>query len=201
MPAKNQDLHGNVPDESPVALLLIDLINDFEFEGAEPILESLHSIIDPIASLIKKARKASIPIIYINDNFGKWQSDFSKLIEHCLTAKSKGKPIVEMFKPQETDYFVLKPKYSAFYGTTLDILLDYLKVKTLILTGITGNMCVLFTANDAFMRDFHLFIPCDCMASASDGENETALKHIQGVLKADTRPSAQITFTKKNIAS
>ncbi len=89
---------------------------------------------------------------------------------------------------------MLKPKHSGFFSTTLDILLDYLQVKTLILTGLTGDICVLFTANDAYMRDFHLVIPEDCVASTDPEENRHALEHMRRVLKADTRPSAEIDF-------
>ena len=84
MPAKNQDLHGNVPDSSPVVLILIDVINAFEFEGAEPILENTLLIASSIHTLKKRAKQAGVPVIYVNDNFGKWQSDFRKLLAHCL---------------------------------------------------------------------------------------------------------------------
>jgi len=193
-PVKNHDLHGNVPDASPVVLILIDVINDFEFVGAEPIFKQLVPIADNLAALRKKAKRAGVPVIYVNDNFGKWQSDFQKLLNHCLNDNVKGKPIVELLKPDEDDYFVLKPKHSAFYSTTLDVLLDYLKARTLILAGITGNICVLFTANDAYMRDFHLIIPRDCVASESEEENERALEQMAKVLKADVKPAASINF-------
>jgi nicotinamidase-related amidase len=91
MPAKNQTLHGNVPDTASVVLLLIDVINDFDFEGAEPIYQHFREIAPRIAALKKKARQANIPIVYVNDNFGKWQSDFQKLIEHCLRKEAIGK--------------------------------------------------------------------------------------------------------------
>ncbi len=193
-PVKNQDLHGNVPDSSPAVLLLIDLINDFEFVDGDEICNNLLPQVEAIVNLKKKAKKAGIPVIYVNDNFGKWQSDFRKLLDHCLKEGVKGKTIVEKLQPDEEDYFVLKPKHSAFYSTTLDVLLDYLKARTLILAGITGNICVLFTANDAFMRDFSLVIPSDCVASESKEENTYALEQIRKLLKADTRPSTEIDF-------
>ena len=197
----NQDLHGNVPDHSSIALILIDLINDFEFDGAEEIFAHTLAIAQPVATLKKKAKLAGVPVIYVNDNFGKWQSDFRKLVDHCLNNNVAGKPIAELLTPDEQDYFVLKPKHSAFYSTTLDLLLQYLKAKTLILAGITGNICVLFTANDAYMRDFKLLIPWDCIASANDADNQYALEQMSKVLKADTRPSTEIDFDtirKKN---
>jgi nicotinamidase-related amidase len=194
MPAKNQDLHGNVPDSSPVVLILIDVINAFEFEGAEPILKNTLVIASSIHTLKKRAKQAGVPVIYVNDNFGKWQSDFRKLLAHCLEEGVKGKPVAELLKPDDDDYFVLKPKHSGFYSTTLDVLLDYLQARTLILAGVTANICVLFTANDAYMRDYHLIVPRDCVASESDEMNRYALDQIAKVLKADTRISSEINF-------
>src|SRR3954466_15852292 len=182
MPAKNEDLHGNVPDKAAVALLLIDVINDLEFENGEQLLRHALPAARKIAELKERARAAKVPVIYVNDNFGRWQSDFKKLLEHCLAEDVRGRPVAELLKPDEdADYFVLKPKHSGFFSTTLDILLDYLQVKTLVLTGLTGDICVLFTASDAYMRDFHLYVPADCVASADPEENEHALEHMRRV--------------------
>ena len=193
-PANNQDLHGNVPDDSSLVLILIDLINDFEFDGADPMFTNTLAIAQPIAKLKKNAKAAGIPVIYVNDNFGKWQSDFRKLVDHCLEDNVKGRPIAQVLRPDERDYFVLKPKHSAFYSTSLDLLLRYLRANTLILTGIAGNICVLFTASDAYMRDFNLLVPQDCIASETEADNQHALAYMAKVLKADTRPSTDIDF-------
>jgi nicotinamidase-related amidase len=193
-PVNNQDLHGNVPDDSSVVLLLIDLINDFEFDGADEMFTNTLAIAQPIANLKQNAKSAGIPVIYVNDNFGKWQSDFRKLVDHCLEDNVKGKPIAKLLRPDEQDYFVLKPKHSAFYSTSLELLLRYLKASTLILTGIAGNICVLFTANDGYMRDFKLVTPQDCIASESEADNQHALAYMAKVLKADTRLSTEIVF-------
>jgi nicotinamidase-related amidase len=196
-PAKNEDLHGNVPDEAAVALLLIDVINDLEFEGGEDLLKHALPMARRLAALKRRAREAKVPVIYVNDNFGRWQSDFKKLLEHCLAEGVCGRPVAELLKPdEEVDYFVLKPKHSGFFSTTLDTLLDYLQVKTLVITGLTADICVLFTASDAYMRDFNLFIPADCVASIDPDENEHALAHMRRVLKADTRPSNEIDFAQ-----
>ena len=194
MPSKNEDLHGNVPDKSSVALLLIDVINDLEFPEGDQLLEHALPMADRIASLADRAREAQVPVIYVNDNFGRWQSNFHSQIEHCLKDNIRGRPLVEKLRPAKEDYFVLKPKHSGFFSTTLDILLDYLEVKTVVLVGVAGNICVLFTANDAYMRDFHLVIPADCVASNTEEENRHALAEMAKVLKADTRPSNEIDF-------
>jgi nicotinamidase-related amidase len=194
MPAKNHDLHGHVPDKAEVALLLIDVINDLEFEGSEALIEQVMPIAENIAALKRHAREAGIPAVYVNDNFGKWQSDFSKLVAHCLEDDVPGQPLARLLRPDVDDYFVLKPKHSGFFSTTLDTLLAYLKAETLILAGVAGNSCVLFTAHDAFMRDFHLIVPSDCIASNTLEENHYALQHMHNVLRADIRPSSAIDW-------
>jgi len=194
MAEKDEDLHGNAPDKSKIALILIDVINDLEFKSGKELLKYAAPMAEKIAALKKRARQAEIPVIYVNDNFGKWQSDFNKLLAHCMEEGICGKPLAELLKPDPEDYFVLKPKHSGFFSTTLDILLDYLHVKTLILTGLTGNICVLFTANDAYMRDFHLVVPSDCVASNDPEENRYALEQMKKVLKADIRPSTELDF-------
>ena len=189
---RNQDLHGNVPDQSEVALLLIDVINDLEFDGGEALLRSALPVAGKIAALERRLKQADVPVIYVNDNFGKWQSDFKKIVSHCLDDDVRGKPIAQLLVPEDDDYFVLKPKHSGFFSTTLDLLLQYLGVHTLILTGIAENNCVLFTANDAYMRDFQIVVPSDCAASIQQEENEHALRQMQQVLKADIRSSTEI---------
>jgi len=194
MPAKNEDLHGNAPDKAAVALLLIDVVNDLEFAGGEELVRYALPMAEHLAALKRRAKQVGIPVVYVNDNFGKWRSDFRKLVDHCLYDDVRGKPLAQLLQPEESDYFVLKPKHSGFFSTTLAVLLDYLKAETLILTGIAGNICVLFTAHDAFMRDFHLFIPRDCIASNTAEVNERALQHMETVLDADIRPSAQLVL-------
>ncbi|PYS47990.1 MAG: isochorismatase [Acidobacteria bacterium] len=193
MPAKNEDLHGFVPDKASVVLLLIDVINDLEFEDGEKLLRYALPMAEKIAALKKRCKQSGIPVIYANDNFGRWQSDFNKILAHCLE-DVRGRPIVELLRPDDDDYFVLKPKHSGFFSTTLDTLLDYLQAKTLILTGVAANICVLFTANDAYMRDFNLVIPADCVASNTEEENTHALELMEKVLKADTTLSDKLNL-------
>jgi nicotinamidase-related amidase len=196
MPAKNEDLHGNVPDKAEVALLLIDVINDLEFGSGEALLRHAMPMAEKLSELKRRAKAEGVPVVYVNDNFGRWQSDFKKILAHCLEDDVRGRPLAEKLRPEEDDYFVLKPKHSGFFSTTLDILLDYLGVKTLILTGLTGDICVLFTAHDAYMRDFNLVIPSDCVASTDPGENEYTLEKMARLLDADTRPSDELDFAE-----
>lgn len=179
------------------ALLLIDVINDLDFPGSAELVRQAVPMARRLRTLKARARRSGIPAIYINDNFGKWRSDFRTLVAHCVKDNVPGREVARLLKPKRDDYFVLKPKHSAFYLTTLDLLLESLKVRTVILTGIAGNNCVLFSANDAYMRDFKLVVPADCIASNTADESEYALKQMRTVLKADVRPSTALDFARK----
>ena len=191
MPVRSKDLHGSAPDKSGAALLLIDVINDFDFPEGDNLLRLALPVGQNIARLKQRAKDAGIPAIYVNDNFGRWRSDFKKIVNHSRE-QGKGKEFVELLLPDEDDYFVLKPKHSGFYSTSLSLLLTHLTTTNLILTGIAGNNCVLVTANDAYMRDFKLFVPSDCVVSNTDEENQHALKQMETVLKTDTTPSEKL---------
>ena len=192
--SKTNNLDGNAPDKSAIAIVLIDVINDLEFPEGDQLLETALPAARNIARLKQRARDAKVPIIYVNDNFGRWRSDFKKIVDRCLHSNVRGRPIAELLVPDDDDYFVLKPKHSGFFSTTLDLLLEYLGVRTLIVTGFAGNNCVLFTANDAYMRDYRVIVPADCIASNTPAENENALRQMHQVLKADIKPSTEIDF-------
>src|SRR5581483_4015378 len=137
---------------------------------------------------------AGVPCLYINDNFGQWRSDFRQTVAHCTSQKSPGRRVSRRLRPTKNDYFVLKPKHSGFFGTTLDTLLKALAIRRVILTGIAGNICVLFTANDAYMRDLKIFTPADCIVSNTAAENDHALRQIRTVLKGNIAASTQLRF-------
>ena len=173
------------------ALLIIDMINDFNFDAGEALAEHTMKIIDPILMLKKNFNKKDLPVIYINDHYNLWQADFEKIMDFCTNEKSE--EIINKISPEkDKDYFLIKPKHSAFYGTALNTLLQQLDVDSLILTGIAGNICVLFTANDAYMREYNLIIPEDCIASNNDEDNQYALTMMKNVLSAETKPAKEL---------
>jgi nicotinamidase-related amidase len=192
MPHQNQDLHGNAPDKSDTVLLIIDVLNDLEFEGGDELLESALPMARALAALKERAKEARIPVVYVNDNFGRWRSDFRQQLDHCLNDDVRGRPVVELLVPDEDDYFVLKPKHSGFYNTTLPILLKYLEATKVVVTGIATDNCVLFTAGDAYLRDMEVVVPEDCSAAIDPARHAAALGQMRVTLKADTRPSTEL---------
>lgn len=197
MPARNPSLHGSAPDKCDTALLLIDVINDLEFPEADQMLEAATKMAHNVLRLKERAKRFGVPAIYVNDNFGRWKSDFRATVEHSLRRNVRGRQIAEILRPEENDYFVLKPKHSGFFSTTLETLLRYLGPSTHILTGIAGNFCVLFTANDAYMRDYDLVVPRDCTVSNTPEENEAALLLMRKFLKAKTPLGRKVKLTKR----
>jgi nicotinamidase-related amidase len=181
---------------SGTALLLIDVINDLAFDGSEALVAQAEPMARRLAALKRRTTAAGIPAIYINDNFGQWRSDFRQTVAHCLSPRSPGRRVSRLLRPTSRDYFVLKPKHSGFFDTTLDTLLGALRIRRVIVTGIAGNICVLFTANDAYMRDLKLFAPADCIVSNTAADNDHALRQIQIVMKGNVTASTGLRFKR-----
>ena len=193
-PGKPDDLDGSVPDTHPITLLLIDVINDFDFPGGDQLLASALEIAPCIRDLIRRARSARVPVLYANDNFGRWQSNFDQLLRRCLEPGRSGSRFVAQIVPETDDYIVLKPKHSAFYQTPLDVLLKHLGTERLILAGFCTNSCILFTAHDAYMRDLEVFVPPDCTAAHTKEDHTVALEQMKVVIKARICPSGELEF-------
>jgi nicotinamidase-related amidase len=188
------DPTDSAPDKSATALLLIDVINDPTFLGGESSVSLALPMARQIAAVKARVTNAGVPRVYVNDNFGRWRSDLRAQVDRCLERDVPGRQLAQLLRPEEDDYFVLKPMHSGFYSTTLELLLRHLGANTLVLCGIAGNNCVLLTANDAYMRGFQSIVPADCIASNTSEENEYALRQMRRVLKADVQPSAELRF-------
>ena len=180
------------PERCPVALLLIDVINAFDFEGCDGLVEAAGQAAPRILALRQRARSAGIPVIYVNDNFGRWRSDFRATVEGCSRPDQPGHAVTRQLVPGERDYFVLKPRHSAFYCTALELLLDTLQASTLVLVGFATNICVQFTANDAHMRGFRVIVPSDCTAANSEALARQALEQMRLVDNANIEPSTRL---------
>jgi nicotinamidase-related amidase len=196
VPQKHPDLHGNVPDHCHVALVLVDVLNALRFEGSDAFVPRALEVARRIAALKQRAREARVPVVYVNDNAGRWRSDVSQVVEDCLREDAPGREASRLLLPEELDYFVMKPKHSGFYSTTLDTLLVYLHARRLVIAGFTIERCVLFTANDAFLRDYELFVPRDCTAAIEDRDSEPALRILEKVLGAKTAPSDELDLAR-----
>ena len=176
-----------MPARSRTALLLIDFMNPLEFDGGARLAPAAVRAAARTAAL--KRRLARAPVIYCNDNFGHWGSDFEALIEYCRARGGAPARMAELLAPAPRDRSILKPRHSAFFGTPLEFLLDELGVRRLVLTGLVADNCIMFTAHDAYLRKYALRVPSDCVASERGGYCRDALQYMARVMKADVRPS------------
>ena len=174
------------------ALLIVDMINDFDFEGGVDLLRNTQRIVAPLKALRARMAAMGCPVVFCNDNFGQWRSDFRQVVKHCCASDARGHAICRAMRPAKDDYFVLKPRHSAFYATPLEALLDDVKAGSLVVVGIAGDGCVLSTASDAHIRKHEVMVPRDCMASISGERNDNAIAYLGESLRLDTRPSTDI---------
>jgi len=196
MAVDRQGGKASAPHSSKIALLIIDMISDFEFDDGHLLFRNALPAARKILRFKQRARAAHIPTIYVNDNFGQWRSDFRQLVHRCLNEPVRGTPIARLLAPEEEDYFVLKPANSGFFSTPLRTLLQLIGVETIVLTGVASNQCVLFTAADAYVRNYQLVVPRDCVAANYTKDNELALEYFKRVLKADVRSSSRIRLPR-----
>jgi nicotinamidase-related amidase len=169
------------------ALLVIDMISGWDFPDAGQLLPRALAITPRIAALKTRCRRAGVPTIYANDNHGRWRSDFRRVAQESL--EGPGAKVTQLLSPEEDDYFVLKPRHSAFFATPLDLLLRHLKVNRLLLVGVAGDQCVMSTATDAHMHGLEVHVPQDCVASMTKGRDHRLLLHLQDVLGVRTTVS------------
>ena len=171
------------------ALLLIDFMNPFDYAGAELLAPRAIRAAQNTGRLKARMRAARVPVIYANDNFGRWESDFEAVVANCRERGGASARIAELLAPAAGDRSILKPRHSAFFGTPLEFLLDELGADTLVLTGISADSCIMFTAHDAYLRKYALWVPGDCVASEREVWRRGALAHMERTLKADIRPA------------
>ncbi|MEW9111391.1 MAG: isochorismatase family cysteine hydrolase [Cytobacillus gottheilii] len=174
------------------ALIIIDMINDFQFKEGALLAEKAEHLTKPINALRAYFHHHNHPVIYVNDHYNLWQANLYKIIDYCSNDISD--KVIQKIQPRDDEYFLIKPKHSGFFGTALNTLLNQLNIDTLYLAGIAGNICVLFTANDAYMREYQLVVPENCIASNCDEDNQYALLMMNQVLKANIDPISEDNY-------
>ena len=196
MSTSDNDPNGLVPDRSETVLVILDLVSDFSFEHGAQVARAALPVARRIARLKARAKNAGVPTVYVNDALGRWRSDFPAIVRHCREAGGRGRAVVEAIAPEPDDYCILKPKHSGFFATPFDTLLELLGAKRLILTGVSSHQCVLFTANDAYVRNLELAIPRDCISARSRKETQLALRYFTTVLGADVSASPRLRLKR-----
>ena len=179
------------------ALLLIDVINDLEFPGADKVLPWAERLVRPLRSICGEARRHGVPVIYANDNFGLWNGSRADVVAHCTRKGARGARVARALRPHRADYFVLKPRHSAFFATPLPPLLEHLGVERLVLTGMATNMCVVATAHDAKMHGYPIVVLSDCCAAESDFDHNVVLAQLQRFFAATICRSFEVAVRSR----
>lgn len=179
-------------------LLIIDMISDFQFEDGSLLAKQCAAIVPTIVQLRDSLLEAGGKVVYVNDTAGTWTMDRTALLEKAAASNSKGRSIVEALAPLDDSVMLLKPKHSAFFATPLDLLLQSLHAKTLILTGMTTHMCIVFTAIDAYMRDFQIIIPKDAVTAHTEELSQTTLDYCRTTLQSVTPTSVSLITQLNN---
>lgn len=176
------------------ALLILDMITELDFGGAREMERETRAAADAILRLRQAADAAKLPVIYVNDNFGEWHSEQSRLVERAKSS-DLARDMVERLAPRGDDFFIIKPQFSGFYATNLPVLLPKLGVDRLVITGIAADICVLFTAADAHMRDYRLWVPEDAVAAQTPERRGWAINILRQSMKAEVRPSTELDLS------
>ncbi len=184
------------------AVLVIDMLNDFLRPGAPLEVPNGRRIIPNIKMILEEARRRKIPVVYVCDSHLPEDGEFKIWPMHALEG-SEGAKIYSEISPQGRDYIVKKRRYSGFFQTDLDLLLKELKIDRLFITGLLTNVCVLFTAVDAYMRGYDTIILSDATASLTDKDQEYFINYIRNILKlkAVTTEEAVKIIQGKELAS
>ncbi|WP_093309428.1 cysteine hydrolase family protein [Sphingomonas jatrophae] len=172
------------------ALLIVDMMNALDFDGADRLKPAALAAARATLRLRDEADAQGVPVVYINDNYGYWHSEQSRIVDHVEQAD--GRELVELLRPRDTDYFIIKPQFSGFYATNLPVLLPKLGASRIVLTGLAADICVLFTAADAHMREYDLWVPGDTVASADSQRTRWALDIMAQSMKAETRTTEEL---------
>lgn len=173
-------------------LLVLDMISSWDFPDADKLLPAAAAVSRRIAALKRRCRSAGVPVIYANDNRGRWRSDFGALVELSIASGGRGADITTMLLPDHDDYFVLKPRQSAFVATPLEQLLGVLHVERLIVTGVASDQCVLSTAIDARMRGLEVVMPRDCTGTQTARRQAMLMAQCPEVFGIATTPGSRI---------
>jgi len=197
------------PDRAPLAdraaagglaLLVVDMVSSWDFPDAGALAPAALAIAPRIGAIERRCRSVGVPVVFVNDNRGRWRSEFRELVRASIAESTTGAAIAEQLQPGDDDYSVLKPKHSAFYATPLDLLLRHLRVKRLLITGVASDQCIVMSAAEAKMRDYEVVVPRDCIADQTPARTARALRHLADAHGIETTASARVRLPARRRA-
>ena len=181
------------PGEGATALVVVDMLNPYDHDDAEELAESVAGTIEPITSLVGRARDEEVPVVYVQDNYGHWNASADELGRRALEGRHP--ELVEPILPPDDAAFVVKARHSAFYGTLLEYLLDRLGAGRIVLAGQVTEQCILYSALDAYVRHFQVAVPRDGVAHIHESLGDAALQMMERNMSAEIAPASQLRLS------
>lgn len=174
------------------ALVVVDMLNRYEHDEGEELARSVADSVAQIRALIDRARKEQVPLVYVNDNYGNWNTSAGELAERAMSGRYP--ELVQPVLPPREAAFVLKARHSIFFGTPLEYVLDSLEVDRLVLTGQVTEQCILYSGLDAYVRHIRVAVPRDGVAHIHRHLAESALEMMERNMSASVVSSADCEF-------
>jgi nicotinamidase-related amidase len=186
-----QERHGD--EGGATALLVVDMLNPYEHPEAERLARGVEGALPGIRTLLRRAGEAEAPIVYVNDNYGDWNSSSEELGKRAMAGAHP--ELVEPILPASGQSFVVKARHSAFYETPLEYLLDQMGVERLVLSGQVAEQCILYSALDAYVRHFDVVIATDAVAAIYDELGKAALEMIERNMSAELTMAVEVDLS------
>jgi len=165
------------------ALLIVDVVNSYDFEDAERLVASARQAVPHIAELLDRAREENVRVIYVNDNYGAWNASPDDLVQDVLGGDHAD--LLEPLVPDEDAAFVVKARHSVFYETPLEYLLRQEEIERIVLTGQVTEQCILYSALDAYIRHLEVAVATDAVAHIYEDLAQAALEMMKRNMGAE----------------
>jgi nicotinamidase-related amidase len=177
---------------SDTALVIVDMLNAYDHEDADALTKSVEEALPAMVRLVERARDEAGLTVYVNDNFGAWQSDRDQLLETAMSGRYGH--LVEPIAPNEDALFVVKARHSIFYGTPLEYLLGERGINRIVLAGQVTEQCVLYSALDAYIRRLDVTVPRDAVAHIHPDLAQAALRMMEVNMDAEIADADDVRF-------
>jgi nicotinamidase-related amidase len=171
------------------ALIVVDMLNPYDHDDADRLTASVEDVIEPIAGLVARAGEADADVIYVNDNYGDWNSSAEELADRAMNGRRPD--LVEPILPPDTADFVIKARHTIFYMTPLEYLLSQKEIGRVVLAGQVTEQCILYSALDAYVRQIDVSVPSDGVAHIHEDLAEAALTMMERNMSAELAPAAE----------
>jgi nicotinamidase-related amidase len=175
------------------ALIVVDMINSYDHPDADKLTKSVEKALPKMVDLVKRAADEDVTTIYVNDNFGAWNSNREELVESALEGEYK--ELVEPIRPEKDTAFVVKARHSIFFETPLSYLLTENDVERVVLVGQATEQCILYSALDAYIRHFEVAIPRDAVAHIHEHLADAAFEMMEINMDAEIADSESIELS------